>query len=457
MVKDLVDSYKEEVSSKAASKVLRWLDIGLVALVLVAYVVYLNNRHGELRLELAGVGLLVLVTGVARFYLTYPAIFKIAKFAAWTQRNWPQLMVVLALLVGGWFGWQAIRHAPSLTQAETQLAGDAVNIIKRSDWTTPRFGQPPLYLNLNATVDELGYLQQLNGGPYGSLDALRPISFIDLSRLVNLILGLLTVIPVYAAAARLYTKRAGAMAGLLLALAWTHYSLYAQLQPQTLAAFLLACAFYFAVCAYQNQTKHWDFLWAGLLAGLATAAAYGAIWLLVVLLLSWAGSRKRESLQLLQIFGGWLAGFTIGAAGWILNLPRFVNGLGSIGSSGDIIGSAKFYFKDFWRQDAGLLLILLIAFGLAIVRPRLQAWLALSFVLFYVVTLVSIGPNQYLRFALAMPFVALAAARPLDLAAQFLQTRLNDGKHSWAGAATIGGLTLALILISVLVRRQIGL
>lgn len=456
-MEDLANGYKkEEINSKPKSQTLRWLDIGLVVLILIAYVIYLNNRHGELRLALDGVGLLIAIMGVTRFALTYPTIFRAAKFSAWLQRNWPPLVVVLAMVLGGWFGWQAVRHASALTQPETQLLTDALNIIKRSDWTTPSFVQPPLYLNLNATVDELGYLQQLNVGTYGSLDVLKFNSFIDLSRLVNLLLGILTLIPVYAAASRLYSRRAGAMSALLLALAWTHYSYYAQINPQTLAACLLACAFYFAVCAWQTENKHWNFLWAGLLAGLATAAAYGAIWLLLTLLLAWFASRHRDNNQLLQIAGGWLSGFTLGAVGWLLSLTRFVNGLGSIGGSGDVAASAKFYLKDFWRQDAGLLIILILAFVLAILRPRLSAWLPLSFVVLYAATLATIGPNDYGRFALAVPLVAIAAARPLDMAAELLQKRLNDGKHAWAGAAAISGLTAALILISVLIRRQIG-
>lgn len=434
-------------------RIVRWLDPLLVILTLTAYLLYLNNREGQLKWGLLGIVVLLVGGGAVRAGLTYPQLFKVRTGWVWLRFNWPIFVLLVAMSLGGWFGWQAIRNAPPLTETETRLATNAVTIVKRSNWNTPAFNQPPLYLNLTTLAYEGAFLQQLNGGRYGSPDDLRPDSFLDLSRYVNLIMGLLTLLPLYDAAARLYSRQAGAIAALLLALAWTQYSSYARLEPQTLAAALLMLSFYFGVRGFQSQTKSWDFGWAGLLAGLATATAYGSILILVGLGLAWSFASQRERTSWWQILAGWLLGFTLGAAGWLLNLPSFINGLGSIGAAGEVGNTAGFYLKEFFSHDAGLLLLLILSIGLAIVKPCVKDWLALSFVVLYSLSLGLIGPHLYFRLDLLLPLSALAVTRPLELAIVFIQTKFSVDRYGWVGKAVGVGLIVAILSLSVVIRR----
>ncbi len=434
-------------------RILRWLDPLLVILILTAYLLYLNNREGQFRWGLLAIVALLVVGGAARAGLTYPQLFKAGTWWGRLRCNWHIFVLLVAMGLGGWFGWQAIKNAQPPSQTETRLATNAITIVKRSNWNTSTFNQPPLYLNLTALAYEGAFLQQLNGGRYGSPDDLRPDSFLDLSRYVNLALGLLALLPLYGAAARLYSSRAGAMAVLLLALAWTQYSSYARLEPQTLADALLMLSFYFGVRGFQSQPKSWNFGWAGLAAGLATATAYGSILILVGLGMAWYFASRRERTGWWQILAGWLLGFTLGAVGWILNLPSFINGLGSIGAAGEVGNSAEFYLKEFFNHDAGLLLLLALSIGLAIFKPCVKDWLALSFVVLYSLSLGLIGPHLYFRLDLLLPLAALAATRPLELAAVFIQAKLKADRYGWAAHAASIGLTVAVLVLSVIIRR----
>jgi hypothetical protein len=220
-----------------------------------------------------------------------------------------------------------------------------------------------------------------------------------------------------------------------------------------LSGLLLTLALYFGVTAYQSEVKNWGFAWAGLAVGLATATNYASFWLLATLSLLWAVSKTRTGRSLLQIWLGWLVGFSLGAVGWLLNVPGFLGGVASIGGAGDLTSTAKFYLKEFFSRDAGLLVVLGLAVLAALLKPHLEAWLSLSFITLVALSFILVGPHDYIRLDLLLPLIAIAAVRPLELAAHWMQMKLDDGKHNWAGDATALGLTLLVLVVSVGVRR----
>ncbi len=496
----------------------RWLDGLLAGSLFLAYLLYLTNDYFLGWSPLKGRVLFWLIFGLflvgvaIRIYITYPV--SLAKFLALARKqailNWPWLALLAALILGGWLRWQTIQKPPELTERERDFAASAINIVKRSDWKPPNFSQPPLYLYTNALFAE-GLSIQSAGKPGAvSIDDLKPETYLTAFRYLNLALGLLTLVPIFAAGNLLFGRRAGAIAALLFATAWISYRATSLLVLQTLAGLLAAVAFYLIIrqwrgnrlaeqpltksgsrenllveqCPTENvsSTKNisasilienkgasWNWFWIGATCGLAAGAAYGAILLFVPLLLAvwWNGERRGRKLGIAIL--GWLLAFTIAVSGWLLNLPAFLNGLASIGSAPP--NAPKFYLKELATHDAGLLLsfalallLTLLNFGATIkisVFPNLiqnskfkiQNWLLLAFPLLYSGALLLVGPLEGARLAVIAPFLALSAAYPIEWAAQLMARKLDDARHRWAGAATALGLTVFIIVLGVLVRR----
>lgn len=431
---------------------LQFLDAGLILLGLLAYILFLTGDYfvpfgGALWL----VGALVLLAlGIgARVYLTYRPDLASLKLLV---RYWPLLVLGVALLVAGFLRYQTLKNAPN--EAALPFATEAVSVLRQDNWQPKSFVQPPLYLYLGAGVSEISFLQQASARKVATLATLNPASVIDLLRLVNLLLGLLALWPTYAAATLLGSRREGAVAALLLATSWLAYQATPALLPFTLGAALAASSLYFMV----RGRSRWDFGWAGALAGLATAATYGAVLLLVPLGLAVFGSKEAEGrYQKLGLgLAGWLVAWTVAVPGWLLSFNNFVSGLAAIGKAP--AEASSFYLKQALTNDGGLV----IAFGVAFVAAfalrgakAFNLWLALGFPLLYFIVVVLAGPALIERLALVVPLMAIAAAQTLGLAADWIQRTLDahDDRHKWAGTALALGLVLLVALISELIRR----
>jgi Dolichyl-phosphate-mannose-protein mannosyltransferase len=332
-------------------------------------------------------------------------------------------------MVGGFLRWQVVRSAP-LTEAETQFADAALVILTRSDWQPKSFVQPPLYLYLTALIGEIQFAIGTGAGRLSSPDALKPDEIVGAIRYVNLLLALLTFIPVYGAAARLWQNRAaGAIAAGLLGVSWLAYHATPELLPQTMAGFLAAGSFFFLVKAWQENFRA-DFGWAGVLAGLATGAAYGAGLLLICLSLvtiaKQPATRRQQLKNWIAGFGGWLAGFTLAVPGWLFSFDKWVAGLASIGrATPDAAGQ---YLRNALLNDFGTVAL----FGLALVTAFA----------------VRGAEAQKLGVGLAFP-VAYC------LTSCFVQHKLDehDDRHFWGAGATAAALVLCVLLASIVVRR----
>jgi hypothetical protein len=139
-----------------------------------------------------------------------------------------------------------------------------------------------------------------------------------------------------------------------------------------------------------------------------------------------------------------------------LSFNNFVSGLAAIGKAPAEANS--FYLKQALTNDGGLVITFGVAFVAAFALREAKAfnlWLALSFPLLYFITLVLVGLTLAERLALVVPLVAIAAAHPVGLAADWIQRTLDahDDRHKWAGDALSLGLVVLVALISVLIRR----
>jgi hypothetical protein len=473
---------------------------------LLAYLLYLTDDFFLGWSPLKGrvlfwVLLVFLAIGLGfRLYLTYPQ--QLRSFPVWLRKqatlNWPWLVLLLAFGLGGLLRWQAIQKPPALTEREQLLAASAVRIVQRSDWRPPNFSQPPLYLYTNALLIE--GLSVLGASKPGAvpIDELKPETFLSAERALNLGFGLLNLLLLYASGVLLFGRRAGAVAAMLFATAWFSYRATPMLVPQTLAAFLAALAFYLLMKRWRqgsvpdsgdllggtegqglpaptNSTvssigRSW--FWAGAFCGLATSAAYGAIFLLIplALIILWQPTKSTTSpnysivnrqSSIVNAFLGWLLAFTLMVSGWFLSLPNFLDGLAAIG--GAPADATKFYLKDLAGHDPGLFLGLMVALGLGVVTFFVKGlrtngenkalWLSLSFPLIYLLSLLVVGPKDGARLALVAPFLALCSTYPVEVVSKWVAVRLNDERHRWAGNACAFGLTLLLLILGVLARR----
>lgn len=440
---------------------LRYSKFGLAGLGLLSYILFVSGDYflpvkSPLWL-LGALGLLVLLA-LGRLYLLYRPTGQTV--LGWLKNNWPGLFLLGAIAVSSILSWQAIKTA-SVTPVEQDFAGQALAILSRSDWKPKNFAQPPLYLYLAAFVGELQFAQQAGAGKLTSPDGLTANGLIEAMRYVNLLVGLLTLLPVYATARLLWSAKIGAVAAGLVATSWLAYHSVASLQTGTLAGLLAATTLYFITSAYRSEgDKKAAFAWAGFALGLTMAAAYGGICLVLPLGLAvlWQSEAKLKKVGLSLL--GLVGGFTLAAPGWILSFNLFADGLAGIGRAPE--NAAASYLKQSLASDGGLVILFVLTF---LVGCRLgereevgKLWLMLSFPLAYLVIVALCGPVQLERLALIIPALAIAATQPLAIAAKFVQRKLDehDDRHKWGESALLIGLVVTVALSSILLRRFLG-
>ncbi len=429
--------------------------MALVLLALLGYVLYMSGDYFvpfKSPLWLGLVGFLLGVGIAARIYLTFKPNVKILKITL--MQNWTLLVLAVAILVGGVLRYQTLRNSPPISPSEEAFASQAIAVIFESNWKPKSFSQPPLYLYLGAGLTELTFLQQASASPE-AVKSVNPKTVADYLRYLNLALGLVSLVLAYAVAARLWgTKREGAIAALLLATSWLAYQATPALLPQTLAATLAIGSFYFMV----RGENRWDWLCAGLLAGLSAAASYGAVLLIIPALILAIGLEKKSRWGGLGLglLGG-LVSFTLAVPGWILSLNDFISGVASIKGAAD--DAESYYLRLALRNDAGFILVFGIAFvaafGLWGGEKSLRLCAILAVPLAYAVLLNIAGQEIIERVALVVPLMAVAAALPVGMAANKVQIWLDahDDHHKWGGGAFALGLVLLIALVSVAVRR----
>jgi len=428
--------------------------VALVLLGLVGYVLYMSGDYFVPFKSPLWLGLVafLLVVGIAsRIYMTYKPDVKSIGIAL--VEYWTLVVLLVAVLAGGVLRYQTLRNSPPLSPSEEAFTTQAIAVIFESNWKPKSFSQPPLYLYLGAGLTELAFLQQASASPE-AVKSVNPKTVADYLRYLNLALGLVSLVLVYITTTKLWGgRREGAIAAFLLATSWLAYQATPALLPQTLAATLAMGSFYFMV----RRHARWDWLWVGLLAGLATAANYGAVLLIlpaIILVFGQTKVSRRVALGLGLL--GWLVSFTLVVPGWILSLNDFISGVALVKGAAEDAGG--YYLKQALSNDTGIVLVfgiaLILAFGLRGEKAK-RLWAVLAFSLAYLVVLNIAGPEISERVALIMPFVAVAATLPVGLAADRVQIWLDahEDHHKWGGGAFALGLVLLIALISVAVRR----
>lgn len=455
----MISSNSEPKPARPEKK--NWLDLALIVLAVLIYLLFLTGDYflpvkSPLWLAAAFV---LLVVGIG-LKLAQARQISLAGMTSRLQTNWPVLILALALLGGGLLRYQALKTRPdtpaSPAPAAQAFATEARTIINTSNWQPKSYEQPPLYLFLGAALVELNFFQQASAGKIATPEEVTNQTVLDYIGYVNLILGLVTLVIVYGAAARWWQSRlAGALAAGLVSLSWPAYRATPDPTPQLLAAALAAGSFY--ALTFMTGKTRWPFFWAGLLAGLATGAAYGAVLALVPLVgLALSPVEKGQRVKVTGLtLGGWVLGWTLACPGWLLSLNHFVEGL--IALKPAPAGALNSYFQPVFSYDLGLLAVLFITLAAFSLRRTAWAklWPVLAFPLLYFIVINFSGPVNLARLALVTPWLAIAGAGPLTWLIEWLQARLTARLRPAGGPVALLTLaTLAVILtVSVLGRR----
>lgn len=124
------------------------------------------------------------------------------------------------------------------------------------------------------------------------------------AKLVSMIAGTLTVIPVYFIAKRLFDERVGIFAAILFAVSPEIWRWQIRVMTDSLFTLLFLCSIYFILQLHNPQSAIRNLSWAWLFAGLATLTRYQGIVLIppLLILTVWAIKQNKQVFRLSIIY-----------------------------------------------------------------------------------------------------------------------------------------------------------
>lgn len=316
------------------------------------------------------------------------------------------------------------------------------------------FLHPSLLLYLTYGTNTLLHL-------YGIEGSFRETAFLA-GRLVSASAGVISIGLTYLIGQRLYSKRAGALAALLLAVFPLHVTCSRYLKEDALLTSVVLGCVLTTIAAVQDR-KRWLLLFAGLLAGCTAGAKYSGILMVVVPLSApWIASRK------IKPDSSWVAWALLAAAiaplGFLattpyalLNSAKFIKDFSSesrhMQNGHTVIISAwsQLWMYHFWRSIwpgiTGFVAVLAcIAAGFLARRGRIQDLivLGLAFLFYLPAEYVKAKPApQPERYILpCLPFIAIGIG---ELIASFSSFR-------WRFARAFAVLAGLVVVVSPLAR-----
>ncbi len=321
---------------------------------------------------------------------------------------------------------------------EAKYVSIPLRILKTGDYNPRFFNYPTLFFYLLALVYIVYFLFMASRGQLGNLDGLvmpeivmenvvgratMPSQFL-IGRAFVALTGALTVVLVYWLARNAFNRRTGWLAAILFSVSPTHIRNSHFIAPDVTMILFLVASF---ACAYQvwREGRRRDYVWAGLLAGLAISTKYNAYPILVPLILAHCLRRQGQPLfngDILLALLTSAGGFLIGTPYALLDLPAFLNDVafemrhyGTIGDPGTEGQNAVLWYASYLVRSEGLVPLLAGWEGLsALLTRRAKTLLFLSFPTVYTL-LVSFYAVKNDRTVLAIvPFLAILAAAVLD-------------------------------------------
>lgn len=280
------------------------------------------------------------------------------------------------------------------------------------------------------------------------------------SRSLVAIMGAATALLVYVAGKELFGRRAGLLAGSILAVCFLHVRNSHYGTNDVAATFFAAASFLYAVRLYHTgRLKH--YLWAGILGGLATSTKYNAGMFIFPIFAAHMARQKgiglrsmlapRRLAPLVASYAISAAAFVLGTPFSILDWPNFIREFTVQVGNGPRPWFGQTILPTWWMhlttlvQGFGLVPVLLVLLGVLVLLRRSPARLALvcAFPAVYI-AFMSTQQLFFVRFAIPyLPFLAILAGYGMEWIAE----RITVVRYR--------GIAMAALLAIVLVQPAV--
>lgn len=365
------------------------------------------------------------------------------------------LLALLVRIYGIGFGLPYIFHPDEPTIFYRAFTLPLETHSLNPDW----FIYPSLYIHVQSLVYGLVYAVSfifgLLRGTFIHIKDLNEATFYLWGRVATALFGTLTVYATYLTGEKIFNKKTGLLASLMLSLYLLHVDCSHHIKIDVPMGSLLIIAFYFAWGIHETSEKRYYIL-AGLFTGFTIATKYNGGLIIIPILLAHFLSNKKERLSgknILPTLFFMFAGFAL-ASPYALAHPRnFINSIlyaasyyvagGTIGYGGTFIENLWFYLNYLYATGlCSKTFAILGSLGVivAFFRHTRRDIIILSFPLSYLIFL-SLFKCCFTRNLIPiLPFIALLGA---DFSVKSIQKIVKKFSHKQLS------FNVLLILISL--------
>jgi 4-amino-4-deoxy-L-arabinose transferase-like glycosyltransferase len=346
--------------------------------------------------------------------------------ALWRRWEW-LLAGAITLLAFGLRLWAIRWGLPYVDHPdEPALVNVVLQMLRSGDLNPHFFLYPSFYFYLLWAILAVHYRWGIATGLYSSLDQMTITTdlyttipeFFVWGRVLAIVLGTATVLGMFVLGKRSWSRSAGLLAALFLAVLPFHmrHSQYVTTDVGSACFVLLA---YLAATSIMESGRWRAYLLAGLWAGLAASTKYnaGAVVLPIVVAhgLYWRRQMVARLPRLIVAGCASLLAFVVGTPYAVLAWPEFRDGIlrqmthYGAGAHGDYLGAWNIagYLDFFWNEGLRPMPFLALLLGLALLLRRWRLGLLwLSFAVPYLLVFLS-QPGHFMRNL--MPLVVLCA------------------------------------------------
>ncbi len=332
---------------------------------------------------------------------------------------------------------------------ELPIVMNAARIAATGDLNPHFFNYPSLYIYMEAAWIKLRFWVGLASGQYHNIAQMQRPELLYAGRLLTVLLATATLGLVFYAGRLLWGRIAGLVAAALLAFSYLHITRSYVIGVDVPTAFFVFAAFVAAALRHVHGGRWRYYIWAGVLAGLATGTKYTALFAVLPLIAAHFADRLDTRPVLARLFdrkllaAGLIAPsvFLLTTPYAVLDWPAFITAIQQEGQhyagghAGADTGGMSYlaYFSILWREYGPLPMALAVLGGvLQIARERRTLLLVLAFPLIYI-GFIGRYPVFFPRNLEPMvPFLALLGGAAAGITAQRVKTRLSPVRQRLA-------------------------
>ena len=389
----------------------------------------------------------------------------------WEKRSWELDAAALAAVALALRLWGIRFDLPNSYHPDEYVYVEiALKVLKSGDYNPHFFQYPSLFFYFLAAAyipyflwsASRGLLSTVNGlalpielVPRDVIVATMPTAFL-VGRFMSSLFATATVVLVYVIGRRLYRRRVGLFAGLLLAVAFTHVRISHFVTPDGIMTFFVTLAVLLNYNVLTNGRLR-DYVLGGVAIGLAATTKYNAGAAILLLLAAHALREGKSGFVDTKLVAGILcccAAFLAGSPYIILDLPGFLNGLafemrhyGLIGEPDQTGSTLMWYLVYLWKYESPIALLAAVqAVRSLFLRSRKALYLTIFPVLYFcLISTYRVRNDRSL--APILPLASLLAALLVNDVAEVLRRRLPHVPRQWVRAsltALVFGLCAAI-------------